>query len=122
MALRLKSDFAPTFTNRGNAKASMGNHQEAIADLDRAVELDPDNGSTRFYRGYVKAHLNRHQEALADNDEGIKLGFDDPLVFGLRVFKPISKNIERLWPIFEAIKLDTEDSIPSACAAMSGLS
>ena len=41
-ALRLKPDYAEAYTNRGNAKAALGRHEDALADYNEATRLKPD--------------------------------------------------------------------------------
>ena len=49
------------------------NPEEAIADFDRVIELDPENLRVYGNRGVAKAALGLHWEAIADFDRAIKL-------------------------------------------------
>ena len=42
-AIGLNPEYAPAYYNRGNAKAELGRHEEAIADYDRAIGLNPES-------------------------------------------------------------------------------
>ena len=52
----------PTAT-RGSAKDELGRYQEAIADYDEAIRLQPDDAEAYSNRGNAKAALGRYQEA-----------------------------------------------------------
>ena len=45
----------------------------AIADLDKAIELDPNYALAYTNRGLAKAHLKQYSEAIADYDKAIEL-------------------------------------------------
>ena len=64
--IRLKSDSALTYSNRGLTKFVLGKYNEALTDFDEAIRLDPDY--TLFYvnRGLVKNSLGKHNEAIVD--------------------------------------------------------
>jgi len=62
---------------RARTYQDMGRYEEALADLDRAVELDPDNFITRVFRGAAYQNMGRYEEALADLDRAIELGPDN---------------------------------------------
>ena len=71
-AIRLKSDYANAYYNRGTAKDDLGHHEDAIADLTkRSIEtrLLPAYNN----RGNAKAVLNRNKDAISDYDEAIRL-------------------------------------------------
>ena len=59
--------------NRGIAKARLGRHQDAIADIDQAIQLRPDFADAYSNRGNTKVLLGRYQEAIADYDQAIRL-------------------------------------------------
>ena len=51
--------------------------EEAIADFDEAIRLDPNDAGAYNNRGVVKKWLNQLEEALIDFDEAIHLNPDD---------------------------------------------
>jgi len=51
----------------------MGRHEEALADFNRAIELDPENGWAIVSRGETYRSMGRHEEALADFNRAIEL-------------------------------------------------
>ena len=72
-AIRLKPDYAEAFTNRGAAKAALGQRSAAIADYDEAIRLNPDDAIAFYNRGNAKRALGRRAAAIADYDEAIRL-------------------------------------------------
>ena len=52
--------------NLGMALAKMGKPDQALATLDRAIQLDPANPLAKFERAGVLLSLERFQEALAE--------------------------------------------------------
>ena len=54
-------------TNRGNATAELGRHEEAIADYDEAIRINPGICPSLLPTGELsKNELGRHEEAIAD--------------------------------------------------------
>ncbi|MYT55966.1 tetratricopeptide repeat protein, partial [Streptomyces sp. SID7834] len=53
-----------------------GRYEEALADYDRAVEMDPQYAWARAGRAQVHEAMGRHEEALADYDRALEI---DPL-------------------------------------------
>ena len=51
----------------------MGRHEEAIADYDEAIRLEPDYAEAYNHRGIARRNLERYEEAIADYDEAIRL-------------------------------------------------
>ena len=59
-------DHAEAMMLLGLCRAGEGNYPAAVAALDRAVELEPDNPAVRFNRGVVLQQAARRDDALAD--------------------------------------------------------
>lgn len=59
--------------NRGNAYSARGEHDQAIADYDEAIKLDPKNASAYNNRGNARSDKGDTDGALADFDAAIKL-------------------------------------------------
>ncbi len=52
---------------------SLGRHKEAIADCDKAIEINPQLAPAYAHRAEAKNSLDRHGEAIEDCDEAIRL-------------------------------------------------
>ena len=68
-ALRLKPDHAALLNNRALAYGYDGASQSALADLVRAVQIDPDNSLFRQNLAFLKANLGLPLSTLADGQE-----------------------------------------------------
>ena len=69
-AIRLKPGFVEAYNNRGVEKASLGRHDDALADYDQAIRLKPDLAEAYNNRGNAKHKLGRHEAAIADYNDG----------------------------------------------------
>ena len=67
---------AETHFEWGNDKFMQGNLRGAIADYDRAIELNPDYAEACFFRGGAKVVLGDYRGAKADYDRAIELNPD----------------------------------------------
>lgn len=72
-AIRLKSDFAKAYNNRGLAKMFLEQYFAAIADYDKTIQLKPNLAEAYSNRGLVKAKLGQYFSAVADFDMAIQL-------------------------------------------------
>ena len=61
------------YYNRGNAKTSLGQIEEAIADYDEAIRLNPSFDEAYNNRGLEKIKLNRMDEARQDFETALNL-------------------------------------------------
>jgi tetratricopeptide (TPR) repeat protein len=59
--------------NRGSAYANQDMRAEAIADMNKVVELNPDMTGAYYNRARVLAMLNKHADAVADLTTAIEL-------------------------------------------------
>jgi tetratricopeptide (TPR) repeat protein/predicted aspartyl protease len=75
---------AAGYARRGSASASRRDHAGAIADLSRAIELDPGKAEYFYERGSAYAADRQPDKALADFDQAIKLAPDDPVALMAR--------------------------------------
>ena len=64
---------AYTEIRQAQADFQQGNHQEAIARLDAALELNPNLGEAYLNRAAVNLLLGHHKEAITDCDNALKL-------------------------------------------------
>ena len=66
------------YKNRGAALAGLGRFDDAVADFDRAIALQPDYAEAHADRAAALANLGRREEALASCDRAIALKPDSP--------------------------------------------
>jgi tetratricopeptide (TPR) repeat protein len=67
---------AAAYSRRGTAFAARRDFERAIADLDRACELAPDEPNYFYERGIVRRDSGQPIPAMADFDQAIKIKFD----------------------------------------------
>src|SRR5882724_22003 len=70
--------------NRGIEKAKNGDLDGAIADFDRAAELDPKNDTPYYNRAQAKRLKNDTAGAIADYTKAIELGSTNPAAYNNR--------------------------------------
>jgi tetratricopeptide (TPR) repeat protein len=68
---------AAGYARRGSASAARREYTSALADLTRAIELDPTQADYFYERGSAYAAANQADEALEDYGQAIKLKPDD---------------------------------------------
>lgn len=70
---RQKRRKTAAYCNSGNTKGVLGRHEEAIADYDEALRMDPQLAAAYYNRGNAKGLLGRHEEAIADYDKALQI-------------------------------------------------
>ncbi len=73
-AIALKGDEAGSYQNLGLALTASDRHVEALAALDRAVELDPANPNVRWDRGRSYLYLGDYGRSWPEYDARLKTG------------------------------------------------
>ena len=73
IALRLKSNYAEVYYNRGTAKMLIAEHQGAIADFDEAIRLKSQFVEAHYNRGAAKLALNQSVATRPDFQTALKL-------------------------------------------------
>ena len=68
---------AAAFRTRGEDQTALGREQNALANYDKAIELDPKSLPAYVNRGIAKSKLGRHEDALADYDRAIEIDPND---------------------------------------------
>ena len=63
-AIRLDSEDANAYNNRGNAYRHLGQYQGAIQDLDEAIRLNPEDALAYGNRGAAYNDLGQYRRAL----------------------------------------------------------
>ncbi len=75
---------ADLYLNRGIAFNAMNENRSALADLNRAIELDPADAQYYLIRGFVHGFLGDHEKEGADYKESVRL---DPSLEDGRVWR-----------------------------------
>ena len=65
--------LATNFYNSGVEKYEKGDYQGAIADYDKAIEINPQYADAYINRGIAKYDLKDYQGAIADYDKAIEI-------------------------------------------------
>ena len=69
----LRNPNALAYINQGLAKANLGQYQDAIADYDQTLLLQPDNAHASSSRGNAKTALGQYQKAIANLEVALEL-------------------------------------------------
>jgi tetratricopeptide (TPR) repeat protein len=97
---------------RGRALYFLDRDEEALADLDHAIELAPDDKYALTYRGEARSWVGRRVEALADFNQAITIDPDyshAPARRG-RTYQAMGRYEEALADFTRAIELDPKDA------------
>ena len=69
-------DLKPTslaYSNRGEAYINVGEYDDAIADYDRIIAIDPNDAAAYNNRGTAKVHKGDYEGAISDCDRAITI-------------------------------------------------
>jgi tetratricopeptide (TPR) repeat protein len=66
-------EWSEPYADRGTAHYFLKHYEEALADLTRAIELNPRHEAAHVNRAVVYSDLNRQEEALADRNKVFEL-------------------------------------------------
>ena len=66
---------------RGIAYSFKGNYDRAIADLDRALEINPDDADTYTGRGLMHGQKGDYDRAISDLDRAIEINPEDSIAY-----------------------------------------
>lgn len=72
-AIKLQSNVAQFYNDRGHAYNALGEYKKAIRDFDKAIELDPQFAIAYNNRGYAYVHLKDHSRAIANYEKATEL-------------------------------------------------
>ena len=65
--------MAGAYCNRGNSKSNWGQYEDAIADYDKAIELNPEYAKAYVNRGIARLNLGFSVEAKSDLETALEL-------------------------------------------------
>ena len=71
--------MAITYNNRGIAHGGLEQHELAVADYTKAIELDPSYIGAYYDRALAQIALGDREQALADLNKALSLG-PDPML------------------------------------------
>lgn len=74
-AIKQYPEMARAYALRGKAKKDMGNIDGAMADLDKAVELDPGLGEAYFIRAQANEIMGRMEKAGMNYKKACEAGY-----------------------------------------------
>ena len=83
-AIKLNPNLMAAYNDRGNARYSLGQYRQAIADYDEAIERNPDNAEAYYNRGNARYSLGQYRQAIADYDEAIERNPDNAEAYNNR--------------------------------------
>ncbi|PEN15014.1 hypothetical protein CRI94_01630 [Longibacter salinarum] len=72
------SSIATAYSNRGQAKFNVGNLDDAITDLNKAIELNPEFAVAYRTRGMAYGRKEEREPACANFEKALALGLDAP--------------------------------------------
>ena len=72
------------FHDRGNRYSRNGSYELAIADYNKAIEMDPGFSEAHYDRGFSFYEMGSYEEAIADLTRAIELSPDDARYYGQR--------------------------------------
>ena len=75
---------ADGFHDRGNLRSRNGSYELAIADYNKAIDIDPGFAEAHYNRGFSFYELGRYEEAIADLTRAIELNPNDARYYGQR--------------------------------------
>ena len=70
---KVNAESASYYYNRGNDKLNTGDYYGAIADYNRAIELNPRNADAYINRGVAKRKLEDYYGSIADYSKAIEI-------------------------------------------------
>jgi tetratricopeptide (TPR) repeat protein len=91
--LEIDSTFAPAYLQRGRIWLEWGETEEAMRDLERALQFDPHLGEAYFYKGYILFGNDTAGRDAALFDTAIVQGFNDPWAFYFRALTEIRQGM-----------------------------
>jgi len=101
---------AVSFNNRGNAYQNKRNYDQAIADYNEALRIEPDSALVHNNRGAAYQHKGDYERALQDYDQAIRLDATSAMAFNNRGRAHHFKEnyAQALRDYEEAIELDSD--------------
>ena len=86
--------LAYAFNNRGWALCGLGRYREALDDIDKAIDLEPNEFLSFSYvnRGWAYYGLGEYDDALDDYEKSCEMGNQ----FGCEAYRDLKAKIDEL--------------------------
>jgi tetratricopeptide (TPR) repeat protein len=106
------TDTASVIACRAEAMRRAGYHQQALAELDSAIELDPESAWAIAHRGITYGQMKLYEEALADLDHAIELDPESAWAIARRgeTHRQMKRYEEALADLDHALELDPDSA------------
>jgi tetratricopeptide (TPR) repeat protein len=112
-AIRLQSDYAEAYVNRGIAYNGLVQYQHAIEDFNDAILLKPDLVEAYVNRGIAYDELGQQHRAIQDYNKAIRLQPDYVSAYGNRgnAYKKLGQKKRAIEDYNEVIRLQPDDAM-----------
>jgi tetratricopeptide (TPR) repeat protein len=107
-----QSNLAVAFNNRGLAYANLGQNDKAIADLDQAIDFDPQMATAYLNRGAAYESKGEHERGIADYSRAISLDPQLKVAYFNRgaIYESQGEHDRAIADFDKAIRLDPNDA------------
>ncbi|KAK1344643.1 hypothetical protein QTO34_013341 [Cnephaeus nilssonii] len=95
------------YTNRALCYLKMQQHEQALADCRRALELDGQSVKAHFFLGQCQLEMESYDEAIANLQRGAATNFGDDIPSALRIAK------KKRWNSIEERRIHQENELHS---------
>lgn len=92
-------DDASFYYEKGDDLLDNGKYEEAIAEYDKALEIDPEDDVSHFSQGFALFNLGRYEEAIAAYDKALEIDPD---------YRKALENKEKAVSLLEGSSEDTD--------------
>jgi tetratricopeptide (TPR) repeat protein len=104
---------AQGYATRGQVLAKSGNNEEALAEFERALALDPYNVRALYGRGLIRQAAKDHQQAIEDftTANGLSPQKVEPLLARANSYFALDKAKEAVADLDEAVQADPNSAM-----------
>jgi protein O-mannosyl-transferase len=111
---KVKNDvLSETHANRGSAYGALGNYPASLADLNKSIELKPDNKNAYFNRSIVYFNMQNYEGALGDYSTYLKYVPDDASILYERgmLYRSMKRSNEAIADLTKAIQINPKQAL-----------